>query len=1352
MKKYAFIFLFYLLTFGLSASEFHKLTTLDGLSQNDVNYIFQDSRGFIWIGTNDGLNRYDGYNFKVFRKEPRELGGLRSNIINSIVEDKQGNLWVGSLDNGVSKYNVLTNKFTSIINKDNNPKIFASNGSLKLLADSKGNIWVLTNKGIEIINSKNNKVESVIQNKHFVNSPQTIYEDKSGIIWIGTDNGLLKLNPKTFELEKEFKLGTSVIYISQWGNNLIFSNNDGVYQFNEKESSAHKISNVIGGKSIFVDDNNLWVASFKKGIFVYNLSKENTISASSNSIKWNSRKNDFMNYNVSSLLKDNSGLIWIGTSGGGVEVYNPKGQFFKHYTATKNKGSLSHKTVRSVLEDNYQNLWIGTENGGLNFLPKEHKNNYNKGFISILPNHSFVTVLNLDKKNDRVWVGLPAGIKIFSAKTGEEIYLPKNSFNGINAVFSILIDSKGVVWVGTYGKGLWRLKLDKNGNYLKTQFIAEGKNNSLSANIVRSILEDKNGNIWVGTSAGLNKIKVEDKLKNKLSFEVYKNDINNSKSISHNYILPLFETSKGDLWIGTLGGGLNKLCEGENGIHYFETITTNNGLPNNAIKGILEDEKGNLWISTNKGISRFNPENESIRNFGVSDGLQDFEFRDFACYKRASGEMIFGGVNGFNTFFPNKISLDTTINKVVFTDLEILNQPIGVGDEYKGRVILNQSINSLDVLELKYQENSFTIYFSGLHYASPSKNQYKYKLEGFDDAWVSVNSNTRFAKYTNLNSGKYTLNVIASNSDGHWNTNPKSITIIVKSPWYFSSFAIAIYAMLFTLALWFFRRFTIIGVQRKSKLEMESFEKEKIQNLSQMKLQFFTNISHEFRTPLTLILGPISKLLKEKKTMSDTKVAENYEIIHRNANNLQRLITQLMDFRKFEQGKINIKASEGNLIGFIQKIMTSFNFIAEQKEIEFTLKHKTSNLPLWFDADKLEKVLMNLLSNAFKFTNRNGSITIKVEEDNNNVFISVEDNGIGISKEKQEFVFNRFFQADKIDDKVEGTGIGLSYSKGLVEMHHGTIQLISEEQKGTKFIVTLLKGKKHFSDKELLEKDSYSQFNVPVEVEKEEVNFISEAENENNIKKQTLLIVEDNIELRKFVVNSLSSRYTIFEAENGEEGIEQCKKHFPDLIISDVMMPKMDGFEMCKTIKTTIDLSHIPIILLTAKTSSDNKVKGYSLGANAYVEKPFNLEVLKAQIETLIKNKELLQQKFKSTLEIEPSEFSTTKVDDKLLTKILEIVESKITDEVLTVQFIASECGMTQTVLNKKLKALTGKTSAAFIRSIRLKRAAKLLSTGRYSVSDVTYEVGFTDLKYFRNCFKNEFSVSPSEYKKKAIQ
>ncbi|AWG22770.1 hypothetical protein FFWV33_15160 [Flavobacterium faecale] len=1130
MKKSFLLVIFFLFAFEMSSMEFQNLTTLNGLSQNDVNCIFQDSRGFIWIGTNDGLNRYDGYDFKIFRKKPRQQDGLVSNIIYSITEDRDGNIWVGTNDNGISKYNITKNTFTSFNNTEAHPKVISTNRKNKLISDRNGSVWALSEQSIVIIKKDNSIVKlskerlGITSNGNSDFSFLSIFEDSKGAIWIGTSNGILKVNPKNYQVTKRYASFGSVGAISERNSNLFFLNNQGLQMFNEKERKITTITAIKNARKFLIDQqNNIWMSKYDTGIYWYEFLNKSRLQTDSFHTNNGSHKiEDFNNYMVSSFLKDASGLVWIGTSGGGVFVYNPKGSFFKHYKSTATKGSISHNTVRAIQEDDYQNLWIGTENGGLNFLSAKNKGNYNSGFSSVLPSHTIVNAISFDKKNSEVWVGSPGGLTVFSSKTGKEISKYKSSLSGIVSVFSIAVDREGFVWVGTYGYGLWRLKLEKNGNFSRTQFLVQENNKGLFSNIIRSLFQDSKGNLWVGTPEGLNKIDAASKNTNNPIFTGFKNSVTDNRSISNNYILPIFESSKGTIWVGTLGGGLNKLCFSKNGTAYFETISTAQGLPNDVIKGILEDEKGALWISSNKGISCYNPMTKAIRNFSVSEGLQDFEFKDLSCFKRKNGEMLFGGVNGFNSFFPSKLKIDTTANKVVFTSLEILNQAVDVGEKLDGNVILENSINTTEKLVLAYQENSFTIHFSGLHFASPLKNQYKYKLEGFDKNWVSATSEARFAKYTNLSPGTYTLKVKASNSDGYWNEQAKTIVIYVKSPWWFSSFAIVCYAFLFLLALWFFRRFTIIGVQRKSKLEMESFEKEKIQKLSQLKLQFFTNISHEFRTPLTLIIGPISKLLKDKEAMSLEKVQENYQIINRNANQLLRLINQLMDFRKLEQGKISVKASEGNLVGFVRKIMHSFQFIADQKEIELQLKSKETNLSVWFDEDKLEKVFLNLLSNAFKFTPRNGKVTIEIVDEKDSVSVIVKDNGIGISQDKLEFIFNPFYQVEKIADEVQGSGIGLSFSKELVEMHHGRISILSKPNKGTKLKVTLLKGRYHFDENEVAVNQDYSEYEVEETPNFEKNPTVVQLKEVEEQKLLSLLIVEDNIELRKFVVNNFA--------------------------------------------------------------------------------------------------------------------------------------------------------------------------------------------------------------------------------------
>ncbi|WP_430934621.1 hybrid sensor histidine kinase/response regulator transcription factor [Saccharicrinis sp. 156] len=1371
MRKRIYVLLFTcVMTLMLNASKFRHLTTLEGLSQNDVNCIFQDSRGFIWIGTNDGLNRYDGYQFKIYRKQPRQKNGLVGNIIQSITEDNEGNLWIGTSDNGVCKFNVTNNQFTSFSNTVENPNLLHTNRIVRVKADQYQNIWVLTHRGLNVIKVTNNKIvtvpfKSITHNNKVAKDGyiKDICADSQGNIWLGTLYGIRKIDPVTYKIEKSFVSGQgarSASKIYERNNKIFVLNTRGVQLFNKKDKVFNFVLEYKGANQFeFDNEGNLWLGTYNGVVYAKRISTDSlrykVEKVYTSGVEDGSLSKDI----IVDLFKDKSGLIWVGTNGGGLNIYNAKKKLFNHYQKSRTASSISYNKIRSICEDEYSGLWIGTDGGGINYRPSNNNSDYSEGFVHIKAGDGRTAgrgyALAEDTINNVMWIGTAYSSKVlaFDTRTGKEINIDKWNLDIKRAVFSAMIDRHGYVWLGTYGGGLWRLKPDGKGGYQQDNFIKQEKSYSLPSDLIRSLLEDRNGNIWVGTADGLAKIKEKHKYNANPKFFTYRNIANEPNSLSHDYILPIFQSSEGDIWIGTLGGGLNRYRETKDGIGYFETLTTDDGLPNNVIKGILQDEEGHLWISSNAGLTKFNVKSNEMTNYDVDDGLQDYEFSELACFKRRNGEMIFGGVNGFNSFFPKQITEDKSLSQVVFTQLDILNQRVEIGEEIHGRSLLTTDLNDTKELQLKYSENSFTVYYAGLHFAAPRKNQYKYMLEGFDEDWITTSSEARFAKYTNLRPGTYQLKVLASNSDGIWGTEPKTIDITVIAPWWLSGYALFIYTVAIVILLLFFRRFSIIGVQQKNQLLMERFEKEKVEELSQMKLRFFTNISHEFRTPLTLIIGPIEKLIKDKSLMSEEKMDNIHNIIHRNATVLLRLINQLMDFRKFEQGKMKLRASQGDIVKFIKDVYASFEVYAEQKKIEFLMSFTSHKIPMYFDAEKLEKVIYNLLSNAFKFTPEGGKISIDVNEDKYMTYITVEDTGVGMDKTMQKHVFERFYQSDKIENKKYGsTGIGLAYSKGLVEMHKGVIDVSSEENKGTKFMVSLLKGKDHFSKKEVDETGIYQPIEDVVWVNTKKT--LAHPENKNNetsvdtADKKTLLIVEDNNELRSFIKESLSDEYIVIEAENGEEGLEKCKQDNPDLIVSDVMMPKMDGFEMCKTIKEDVDVSHTPIILLTAKTSSEHRVKGYSLGADAYVSKPFDLEVLKVRIENLLKKREEARKNFSQKVEVTPTEVATTSMDERFLAKILRIIESKIGDSELTVEELASEYGISKVILNRKLKALTGMTAKVFIRSIRIKRAAQLLTTGRYSVADVTYEVGFSDLKYFRTCFKNEIGLSPSDYKR----
>ena len=1380
MKKITLIFLFFILLNGLKSQDFvfEKITTREGLSQNDVNCVFQDHNGFLWIGTNDGLNRYDGYNFKTYRIDPSKNGesGLTSNLIFKVKEDVKGNLWIATSNEGVCKFDVEKELFTPIYNTVKNPNVLADNRVLDIECMDDGTVWIASMGGVNIISELHGKI--VVNEYIHRNDPTNalgscfhIVQDQYKRIWIGTGNALYVCDSSGKNLKKIDVPGFQTLSFRA-----ICPVQDGVFigcsqgffflRYDKNDLSKYdfrKISDIVPRDIIYDRNQNLIVAT-NQGLYNFSYQqKENPPIVLKSHFRIGQTESSLSSEIVNSLFEDSSGIIWIGTNGGGLNKYNPKRKKFAFYKNTFEPGSLSHNKIRAIYEDSEKNIWIGTEGGGINYLDHTKNRNFKNGFVNypfgseFLENNVY-SIIELGHGNNRkIWAGAGYPIRLIQFDPGNSMK-PKMSVNPLpelaNSVFALLKDRDENIWLGTYGStGLFKYMKTGNG-YRLLNYKATGKPGDLSSNIIRSLLQDKSGNIWVGTDAGLNILPVEELSKENPRFKIFRNKPGDLNSLSNNYVLPIFESADGNLWVGTMGGGLNLVRNTDNlDSVSFTAFKTDHGLPNDVVKGILEDDYGFLWVSTNKGLSRFDPKDQNFVNYDITDGLQDYEFGELACCKLSDGMMMFGGVNGFNTFYPQQIMTDMSVPKLVFTDLQILNQSVGVGEEINNRVVLNQGINFTEKIKLKYAENSFAIYFSALHFSAPNKNMYKYKLEGFDSDWIKKNSNERFAKYTNLQPGKYVFKLLASNNDGVWSNEVRQLEITVVPPWWKSNLALIIYILLFVWLMWFFQKYSIIRIKQKNELLMEHFEKEKIEELSQMKLRFFTNISHEFRTPLTLIIGSIDKLVKQANDIPK-EIQGKHSVIQRNASILLRLINQLVDFRKFEQGKMKLLVSNENLVSFLENISSSFSDYATSKNIQFRFSYPKDEIYVWFDVDKLEKIVYNLLSNAFKFTNTNGEIDLTVEELPDVVKITVKDTGVGMSREVQEHIFERFYQATKIKQRNnEGTGIGLSFSKGLAEMHHGDIQFTSEEGVGSNFVVLLKKGNSHFKPEELIiNQNADEMISRPVQIKYNEFESDNVVESDEVIpvvkSKSSLLIVEDNDELRRFLSDSFRSEYNVFEAENGEVGLELALEQNPDLIISDIKMPVKDGFELCEGIKSDERLSHIAVILLTAKTSSEDTIRGFETGADAYVSKPFDFEILAAQVKSIIHSRHKMRNKLRGSIEVIPSEVTTTSMDEKFLSRMLKIIEEHISDFDFTVEKLSETYGMSQINMNKKLKSLTGQTTNVFIRNIRLKRAAQLLKTGRYSVADVTYEVGFSDLKYFRTCFKKEFGHSPSDYSK----
>ena len=1358
---------------------FEKITTQNGLSQNDVNCIFQDHNGFLWIGTNDGLNRYDGYQFRTYRTGSRFIlsKGLSSNLISRIDEDISGNLWIATPNEGVCKFDVSREHFVPFRNTLENPNRIAHNRILDVKCMSDGSVWLATQKGVTIISETDGNVQiksldSLISNFVITERCQTLAQDKLGRIWLGRSKGLIVLEkcqdgyhaqsiPEFEQLNvREIKLSESGFFVNA-GNGiyLLNSNSEDVNGVN-----VERISRVVG-RTLLLGQNNMLYVGSNQGLYICKyFSGEKTPCQLYAHVKEGFTASDLNRNVVQCLFEDLSGNIWVGTNGGGLNRYNPARKKFFHFKANGLPGSLSNNKIRSIFEDSDHNIWIGTEGGGINFHEGNEKLDFNSGFIQYqitghIGENSVYAIreLQLNGKN-RIWAGTgyPNWLLQFETPVKGKLVavddqlLPKLG----SPVFSMLKDREGNMWLGTYGQfGLYKYVV-KGSAYELYNYQEGEKEGDLSSNTIRSLLQDRYGNIWIGTDAGLNLLPYSEIHKEKPRFRVFRNIISDSTSLTNNYILALHESKDGTLWIGTMGGGLNRLqADPQMDQVSFGCFDKRDGLPNDVIKGILEDDKGNLWISSNKGLSCFNPVNKEIMNFDPNDGVQDYEFGELACCKLSNGMMLFGGVNGFNAFYPDQIAGDTILPRVAFTDFQVLNQSASVGAVINNRVLLEKVVNETEVVKLKYSENSFSIYFSALHFTAPQKNQYKYMLEGFDSDWIIKNSTERIAKYTSLKPGKYTFKLYASNNDGVWSKKPKTLTVIVVPPWWQSDLAIALYLIMFVLILWFFQRYSIIRIKQKNELLMEHFEKEKAEELAQMKLRFFTNISHEFRTPLTLITGAIQKLIKSNNNLP-VDVQERHRIIQRHSAVMLRLINQLMDFRKMEQDKLSLTVSEEDLILFVKNIYQAFVELAADKDIAFNLNVPAEHLQAWFDADKVEKILYNLLSNAFKFTPNGGQIDLLVELTDHEYQITVKDNGIGIPVEMQPHIFERFYQANKLKPaNFSGTGIGLSYSKGLAQLQHGDIRFSSIEGQGSSFILIIKRGRAHFQFNDFL---TEKQIGTLVRKPSEPIELIDLPKVENPTlptqtdrnKRYSLLIVEDNPDLLSFLADNFKREYQIYTADNGQIGIDVAMDNEVDLIVSDVNMPMKSGFELCEEVKSNEKISHIPVILLTAKSTAEDTIAGYQSGADAYVVKPFDITVLEAQIKSILDVREELKMKFRKAIEVVPSEVTTTNADEKFLAKLISIVEENIMNSEFSVEQLANEYGLSQIIINKKLKSLTGHTANTFIRNLRLKRACQLLKTGRYAVADVTYEVGFSDLKYFRSCFKKEYDMTPSEYVK----
>lgn len=1303
---------------------FRNIQTQNGLSNDDVNCIFKDSHGFMWFGTASGLNRYDGYAVKIFHSQRPDTTALRDNYVQNIQEDSHGNLWICAGDT-YSVYNPINERFSwfgfnearklglpaepkKILVHDtqmwfvvNNNEIYKKEqgqravkllqmGSghditdIKVMSDT-GNIIAVNSVGDLIIFDQKGRI--ILKSKSVGINPLSteffIYRDYDGLIWIYSVYGVSCFNPKS----------------NQWLLKNICRELNGL--------SVKSIAQDNSGRIWFGTDNN--------GIFV--LDKDDSIEKFVN-IPLDGYS--LPNNTVKTIYNSKDGGIWVGTYKKGVSVYYPS-----EYKFTSRPIADVNCIARNPNE--YSSVWIGTDHSGL------MKYNYSTGELVRIedphdPNHNAITSLMTDA-NGNLWIGTyQGGLKRYS--NGQFEHWDKGNGLVSNNIWAILEGNDGKIWLGTLDGGLQIYDPDKKS--FRTFDITNSKINS---NYINTLSKGRDGSVYAGTTYGIARISPVD-----YSITTFKGSKRNEKDFSNLNINHVVADSRGLLWVGTREG--LEAYDVKSDTLY--NISLSDRFPNPFILGIIEGADHSMWVTV--GNEMFNisvtegapdkPLSFDVKSYGTHDGILSGTFNQRSMCLLPSGELLAGSLEGILTINPEKITLNTNKPKVIFTGLSIKNIPVTVGKEYNGRLILPEALDYTDKIKLEYDHNDLTIYFATDNYSNSEHTLYKYRLEGFDDDWITCVAGTHHATYTNLPPGSYTFAVKAINSDGVESDQARNIKIVISAPWWASWWAKLIYAIIIIVTV----TGTVIFYHKRSLAKLRQRQREeltkKTAELNQLKFKFFTNISHELRTPLTLILSPVESMLKENP---QEKSLRRLNTIKTNAQRLLYLVNQLLDFRKNEMAGLTLHLSEGDIVSTVKNACDSFRELTERKDIALELNASCSRLDMSYDNDKVTKTLMNLLSNAVKYTPDGGHITVSLTQDLDKVIISVADTGKGISDADKQHIFERFYRSEDSSDLSTGTGIGLSLVYEYTKLHGGTVEVADNIPQGTVF--TIVMPQKKVSD---IEDDATCPTTeIPTDKAKTEISASVEIPND----RPKVLFVDDNHDLTDFLKDEFSEEYDISVAYNGAEALKIVNGKSFDLIVTDLMMPEMDGIEFSRRLKSDAATVDIPLVMLTAKQDMGSIIEGLTLGADDYITKPFNNEILALKMKRLIG---LKRKGLKRTLiEPTPSKIEITSLDEQLIEKAVKYVESNISRSDLSVEELAREMGMSRVHLYKKISALTGKTPIEFIRLLRLKRATQYLAESQLTIAEIAYRLGFNNPKYFSKYFKEEFGILPSEYQEK---
>lgn len=1321
---------------------FSYISINEGLSQSTVFSIDQDKRGNMWFATYDGVNKYDGYAFTVYQHNEDDPNSIANDISRIVKTDSQGRVWIGTRD-GLSRYDEEKDIFQNFF-YEKNGKHLQVNGIEEISPEQ---LLISTPEGLIMFDIKESKfIDDSFSTAMHKTIVSTLYR-QGDQIYIGTStDGLYtySITQKTFEKVIPI-LGTKQIQaILQQSPTRIWVATEGAGLFlinpktKEIKNYLHSPSNPKSISSNYIrslamdSQNRLWIGTFND-LNIYHEGTDSFASYSSNPVE----NGSLSQRSVRSIFMDSQGGMWLGTYFGGLNYYHPIRNRFKNIRNIPYKNSLSDNVVSCIVEDKDKNLWIGTNDGGLNLY-----NPITQRFTSYTLQEdesargigsNNIKAVYVDEKKSLVYIGTHAGgLSILHRNSGQvENFNQRNSQLVNENVYAILPDGEGNLWLGTLS-ALVRFNPEQRSF---TTIEKEKDGTPVVSKQITTLFRDSHKRLWIGGEEGVSVFQQE-------GLDIQKASILPVSNVTKLFTNCIYEASNGIIWVGTREGFY---CFNEKD-KQIKRYNTTNGLPNNVVYGILEDSFGRLWLSTNRGISCFNPETEKFRNFTESDGLQSNQFNTASYCRTSVGQMYFGGINGITTFRPELLLDNPYTPPVVITKLQLFNKVVRPDDETG---ILTKNISETKSITLKSWQTAFSIEFVVSNYISGQHNTFAYKLEGYDKEWYYL-TDSRTVSYSNLPQGTYQFLVKAANSDGKWNPIPTALEIIVLPIWYKTWWALLIFFATFAGFITFVFRFFWMRKSMEAQLEIERRDKEHQEEINQMKMRFFINISHELRTPLTLILTPLQEIINK---ISDRWTRNQLEYIQRNANRLLHLVNQLMDYRRAELGVFELKAKKGNAHQLIQDNFLFYDKLARHKKITYTLHSELEDKEVLFDANYLELIVNNLLSNAFKYTESGQSITVTLKEENGWLLLQVSDTGIGIPINKQGKIFERFYQ---IESEHVGSGIGLSLVQRLIELHHGRIELDSEENKGSTFSVYLPQDLSVYKPSELASNNEQNEEEQVYSTNSKAMYFIDTEKVENESvesgdkKRGTILIVEDNNEIRRYLSNGLADLFNTLEAGNGEEALEKLKDNEVDVIVTDVMMPVMDGIKLCKNVKQNIRTCHIPVIILSAKTDIKDQMEGLQMGADDYIPKPFSLAILTTKIQNMMRTRRRMLDKYAKSLEVEPEKITFNAMDEALLKRAMAIVEKNMDNIEFSTDEFAKEMNMSRSNLHLKLKAITGESTIDFIRKIRFNEAAKLLKDGRYTVAEVSTMVGFNTPSYFATSFKKYFGCLPTEYIKKS--